>query len=42
MPFINIKTNVKKDENIKDKIVKKVLENTSNILHKCVILLIIT
>ena len=34
MPFINIKTNVKKDEKVKDKIVKKVLENTSNILHK--------
>lgn len=34
MPFINIKTNVKKDENLKNKIVKKVLENTSNILHK--------
>ena len=34
MPFINIKTNVKKDEKVKENIVKKVLENTSNILHK--------
>ena len=34
MPFINIKTNVKKDENLKKQIVKKVLENTSKILHK--------
>jgi 4-oxalocrotonate tautomerase len=34
MPFINIKTNIKKDEKVKEKIVKKVLANTSDILHK--------
>lgn len=34
MPYINIKINVTKDKTLKEKIVKQVLENTSDILNK--------
>ena len=34
MPFINIKTNVAKNEKVREELVQKVLENTSVILKK--------
>lgn len=34
MPYINVKTNVKKSDEIKEKIVDIILKNTTNILNK--------
>ncbi|WP_108063070.1 tautomerase family protein [Poseidonibacter lekithochrous] len=34
MPYINVKTNVKKSDELREKIVDIILENTTNILNK--------